>query len=510
MEPEVFISYAKKDKAFADVIYGKLKINGIRPWMAPEDILPGETWADAIVRAIRQSTVMILIFSSHSNVSKHVRRELDRAASRHIVMKIILFRIENITPSEHVEFYTAGSQWLDALPKPLEEHYRVLLEAVKSLLIGKGDKPNKYEQGLRTVENLLRRDQWLICLTECVELFEGAMKELLTNLSSSLKDRSQLERITAINRRIGQEDPTLQNCELTQLIIFFTEIEVLDLLCTQLPSNLQKIKRIDWKQVQKLDTASRNRRHSVEIKKESVIEIVYYLKLFLYDTGLVGELPPPPPARAQECPRCEQLLVEGWKYCPRCGTALDVFCENCHRHVEINWNICKWCDKPIYQLGTGDIDDFQKAKAKQEYRDFCEGVWADGVLNIWEIKQLREKRLQIGLTIEEAEYIERDCAHSNVLEYCNYVQGVLVDGIIDENERSFLDRKALELNIEPRVQKQIDDTQIAIRKGALDDLEPHKLDDDKSQKAGKSKSVVKKKKTIKRKRKAIQKKKKRT
>jgi hypothetical protein len=420
-------------------------------------------------------------------------------------MKIILFRIEDVPPSAHVEYYTAGAQWLDALPKPLEEHYRVLLEAVKNLLIGKGDKLNKYEQDLRTVENLLRKDQWLICVTECVELFEGAMKELLKSLLSSLKDQSQVERIMAINRRIGQEDPTFQNCELAQLILLFSEIEVLDLLCTQLPSNLQKIKRIDWKQVQKLDAVSRNRHHSVDIKRESVIEIVYYLKLFLYDTGLVGELPPPPPAPAQKCPRCELLLVEGWKYCPRCGTALDVFCENCHRRVEINWNICKWCDKPIYQLGTGEIDDIRKAKVKQEYRDFCEGVWADGVLNIWEIKQQREKRLQLGLSIEEAESIERDCAHSNVLEYCNFVQGVLVDGIIDENERSFLNRKAMELNIEPRVQKQIDETQIAIRKGALDDLESQEQGDDKKQETSDNRSMAKKK-DITKKKKATQKK----
>ncbi|MFN2421569.1 MAG: toll/interleukin-1 receptor domain-containing protein, partial [Gemmatimonadota bacterium] len=76
---DVFISYSEPDKAKADAVCSLLERKSIRCWVAPRDILPGMTWGSSIVRAIQQSKVFILVFSSHSNHSPQVVREVERA-----------------------------------------------------------------------------------------------------------------------------------------------------------------------------------------------------------------------------------------------------------------------------------------------------------------------------------------------------------------------------------------------------------------------------------------------
>jgi hypothetical protein len=50
--PDVFISYASPDVAVADAVCAALEHGGLSCWVAPRDVLPGDFYADAIVRAI--------------------------------------------------------------------------------------------------------------------------------------------------------------------------------------------------------------------------------------------------------------------------------------------------------------------------------------------------------------------------------------------------------------------------------------------------------------------------
>ena len=52
MGHDVFISHSTKDKAAADAVCAALEANGVRCWVAPRDIKPGENWATAILRGI--------------------------------------------------------------------------------------------------------------------------------------------------------------------------------------------------------------------------------------------------------------------------------------------------------------------------------------------------------------------------------------------------------------------------------------------------------------------------
>jgi hypothetical protein len=78
----IFISFTEKDLAVAQRTYAKLSSEGIRCWMAPNDMAPGQNWAEAIVDAIDASVAMVLLFSRAANASEHVKNELGLAHER--------------------------------------------------------------------------------------------------------------------------------------------------------------------------------------------------------------------------------------------------------------------------------------------------------------------------------------------------------------------------------------------------------------------------------------------
>ncbi|HXE59533.1 MAG TPA: toll/interleukin-1 receptor domain-containing protein [Gemmatimonadaceae bacterium] len=132
MAHDVFISYSSKDKPTADAVCATLESRGIRCWIAPRDVVPGEEYAAALVNALREARLMVLVFSSGANQSKHVLREVERAVS--MGLPVVPLRIENVRPSAAMEYYIASRHWLDALTVPLERHLVQLAETVKVLL----------------------------------------------------------------------------------------------------------------------------------------------------------------------------------------------------------------------------------------------------------------------------------------------------------------------------------------------------------------------------------------
>jgi hypothetical protein len=49
---EVFVSYASQDVAVADAVVTAMERQGLKCWIAPRDVTPGEFYAGAIVHAI--------------------------------------------------------------------------------------------------------------------------------------------------------------------------------------------------------------------------------------------------------------------------------------------------------------------------------------------------------------------------------------------------------------------------------------------------------------------------
>jgi uncharacterized RDD family membrane protein YckC len=132
MVHEVFISYSSKDKQIADAACAYLEHEGISCWIAPRNIEPGRVFHSAIVDAIIQSPVMVLIFSSNSNESPHVLREVSLACENNII--IVPFRIEALQPHKNIEWLISSPHWLDAITPPVENHLLSLAKSVKHIL----------------------------------------------------------------------------------------------------------------------------------------------------------------------------------------------------------------------------------------------------------------------------------------------------------------------------------------------------------------------------------------
>ena len=132
MAHDVFISYSTHDKPVADAACAALEQGGARCWIAPRDILPSQSWAEAIVDAISQSRLLVVIFSSSSNASGQVLREVELAVSKAI--PILPLRIEDLRPSRSLEYFLATPHWLDAITPPLERHLQRMVTTVNVLL----------------------------------------------------------------------------------------------------------------------------------------------------------------------------------------------------------------------------------------------------------------------------------------------------------------------------------------------------------------------------------------
>ena len=116
----VFVSYASKDREVADAVCAILEGRGIRCWIAPRDILPGATWAEAISDAIAATRLTVVVFSTHANRSPQVLREVERSVAKG--RTIIPFRIRDVPFSKSLDYFLSTCQWFDALTPPLEPH----------------------------------------------------------------------------------------------------------------------------------------------------------------------------------------------------------------------------------------------------------------------------------------------------------------------------------------------------------------------------------------------------
>jgi hypothetical protein len=140
MTHDVFISYSSNDKTVADAVCATLESKGIRCWIAPRDVPPGQSWAGVIIEAISNSKVFVLVFSDGSNKSNQVTREVGEAVDNGI--PIVPLRIEDVEPSREMRYYIKSIHWLDAMTPPLEQHLGKLAASVDALLsVGEGEQP---------------------------------------------------------------------------------------------------------------------------------------------------------------------------------------------------------------------------------------------------------------------------------------------------------------------------------------------------------------------------------
>ena len=128
VKPVVFVSHASEDSEKAEEICGALEGRGLTCWIAPRDVRAGREYADEIIRGIEQSTAVVLVLSDEANSSAFVRREIERAVSKH--KPVFPVRIEHVSPSPGLELFVSSTQWIDAWTGRWENHMDRLARAV--------------------------------------------------------------------------------------------------------------------------------------------------------------------------------------------------------------------------------------------------------------------------------------------------------------------------------------------------------------------------------------------
>ncbi|MCC7423079.1 MAG: toll/interleukin-1 receptor domain-containing protein [Planctomycetaceae bacterium] len=113
MSHHIFLSYSSRDEPAARQITAELEQSGIRCWMATRDITAGVAWGEAIVKAIRSSSAVVVLISRASTESEQVAREID-VAMRHQIA-LVPVRLDGAELSRPMQYFLAGVQTIDAI-----------------------------------------------------------------------------------------------------------------------------------------------------------------------------------------------------------------------------------------------------------------------------------------------------------------------------------------------------------------------------------------------------------
>jgi hypothetical protein len=111
MAADIFVSFASKDVRVAMTLCGALENRGFTCWISARDIEPGANFQSAIVRALRQAKIMLLVFTANSNASEEMTKELALASQNKMV--VIPLRVEDVTPNDAFAYEFATRQWID-------------------------------------------------------------------------------------------------------------------------------------------------------------------------------------------------------------------------------------------------------------------------------------------------------------------------------------------------------------------------------------------------------------
>jgi hypothetical protein len=111
MSAKIFISFASQDRGVAMTLCSALESRGFKCWISARDIQPGENFQIAIVRAIREAKIMLLVFTANSNNSDEMSKELALASQNKLM--VVPLRVEDVAPNDAFAYEFATRQWID-------------------------------------------------------------------------------------------------------------------------------------------------------------------------------------------------------------------------------------------------------------------------------------------------------------------------------------------------------------------------------------------------------------
>ena len=141
MKKPVFISYTTPDKEYADALVAFLEKRGIGCFIAPRDVDPGRPYAQNLMHAIDECSLVLLIASANINASEHVLNEVDAIVGKKRDMLPIF--IEDFEMSDDYRYYLGRKQWIIAYPEDFSVYFEKILEAMLPYLPEETLKPTK-------------------------------------------------------------------------------------------------------------------------------------------------------------------------------------------------------------------------------------------------------------------------------------------------------------------------------------------------------------------------------
>jgi TolB-like protein len=130
MTGSIFISYASQDAAIADKVRAALENADFNCWIAPRDVRAGASYGAAIIEAINECWMVVLVLTRSAINSPHVLREIERASSKK--REILAIRFDSTPLPADLEYFLSAKHWLDATAAPVESVLPALVESLRA------------------------------------------------------------------------------------------------------------------------------------------------------------------------------------------------------------------------------------------------------------------------------------------------------------------------------------------------------------------------------------------
>ncbi len=198
----VFISYSTKDGNVPFEICDFLEKKGIKCWIAPRNILPGNSYASEIIKGIKNCSAFLVLTSNNTNSSEHVLNELECAVNNK--KTIIPFRLENIAFTDDYMYYLSRKHWINYFDNN-DNALRLLLQTLSSVSSLINEEQVKVQDKVEFKEEVKNikddRDIKTIdpIVAECTPMFReyfNTQKEAIVNRLSNAEIVEILENIT--------------------------------------------------------------------------------------------------------------------------------------------------------------------------------------------------------------------------------------------------------------------------------------------------------------------------
>lgn len=152
--PSAFLSFSSKDADLAVALRKGLQACSVDVWKAPESIPAGADWAKAIVAAIKQQEVFLLLWTDAAMASKEVTKEIALAAGRGRSHLLAVLLTTGEPPDEQA-YHLAAVQWLDGQGLSVDELVECVDERIRDL-IKQNNRPRR-PSPLRAIVMLQRK-----------------------------------------------------------------------------------------------------------------------------------------------------------------------------------------------------------------------------------------------------------------------------------------------------------------------------------------------------------------